>query len=112
MLNTALRVWVLALLTIFLLALGTNNATALVYSDLGVVYSENFDDDLSMSALVPQVDVFGAGRLYENDIGNGPLFTPVSLESAPLIPRGAARATITNSPGSRPYEIKVALRPP
>src|SRR5688500_16783984 len=83
-------------LAFFLLALAATNATALTYGDLSPVYAENFDDDLSMSALVPQVDVYGAGRLHDFDVGNN-AHPSVSLESAPGVPRGAARATLTSA---------------
>ena len=89
-----------------LLALGflARGAAALSYGDLDVIYAENFDDDTSMSDLVPQTDAFGAGRLHEFNLGNGP-FTAVSLEISPGVPRGAARATVSNTHAAgEPYE--------
>jgi hypothetical protein len=99
-----IRTSVLALL---FAALAAGNAAALTYGDLNTIYGENFDDDLSMSALVPQVDSFGAGRLHEYDFGNIP-HPPVSLESAPGVPRGAARATVSSTfPFVNPTETKL-----
>jgi hypothetical protein len=94
-------------LALILSALTAGDAAALTYGSLGTIYAENFDDDLSMSALVPQTDVFGAGRLHEYDFGNAP-HPPVSLESAPGVARGAARTTITSvTPFVNPTETKM-----
>jgi hypothetical protein len=79
-------------------------AQAIVYGDLDVVYAENYDDDLALTGLVPQVDLFGAGRLFQVNVGNGP-FSPASLALPGPVPRGAARITVTNThPLGPPYE--------
>ena len=88
-------------LALLLATLAVGNASAITYGDLTTVYAENFDDDLSLSALVPQTDTYGAGRLHELDTGNIS-HPPVSLESAPGVPRGAARATV---PSATPFLI-------
>jgi hypothetical protein len=105
--NAASKARSIALPVFFVLLTVATPVSALDYEDLDVIYAENFDDDTSMSGLVPQVDAYGAGRLYEGDIGNGP-FVPLSLESAPAVPRGAAQASVgtTFFPGF-PLEAKV-----
>ena len=97
-----------SVLALFFSALAAGNAAALTYGDPTTIYSENFDDDVAMSAVVPQVDVFGAGRLRELDFGNIP-HPPVSLESAPGVPRASGGAPIGCAKPAQPYRRRKSV---